>query len=148
MPNPCLEWTDETGQTCRRDLVDKVFIGRGCLGIEETKRIIVKDPAVSRDHAIVSLDGANLQITDLSKNGVWVNDVRVAPGSSRNLRNGDTITVGNTRIALTYTGLTTRDESMECTQAGPIEMIVTSLVPMSEGFPEFLKERIHRKFMH
>lgn len=137
MPNPCLEWTDETGQTCRLDLVDKVFIGRGCLGIEETKRIIVKDPAVSRDHAIVGLDGANLQITDLSKNGVWVNDVRVAPGSSQNLRDGDTITVGNTRIAVTYAGLTTCDESMECTQSGPIEMIVTSLVADVRGFSGF-----------
>jgi class 3 adenylate cyclase len=134
MPHPCLEWTDDTGQTCRLDLVDKVFIGRGCRGIEKTKRILVKDPAVSRDHAIVSLDGSNLQITDLSKNGVWVNGVRVAPGSSQGLRDGDMITVGDTCIVVRYTGLTTFDDSMEGTHAGPIEMIVTSLVADVRGF--------------
>lgn len=134
MPNPCLEWTDDTGQVCRLDVLDKVFIGRGCRGIEETKRIIVTDPAVSRDHAIVSLDGSNLQIMDLSKNGVWVNGVRVAPGSSQSLNNGDIITVGNTRIVVKYACLTTCDDSMECTQSGPIEMIVTSLVADVRGF--------------
>jgi pSer/pThr/pTyr-binding forkhead associated (FHA) protein len=112
MSNACLEWTDETGQTCRVDVVDKVFVGRGCLGIEETKRIIVKDPAVSRDHAIVSVDGPNLQITDMSKNGIWINDVRVAPGSSQNLKDGDTVTVGNTRIVVRYACVTSFDEGI------------------------------------
>jgi class 3 adenylate cyclase len=134
MPNPCLEWIDETGQTCRLDVIDKVFIGRGCLGIEENKRIIVKDPSVSRDHAIVSMDGANLQISDMSKNGVWVNDVRVAPGSSQNLNDGDVVTVGNQRIAVKYACIAAFDEGIECTQAGPIEMIVTTLVADVRGF--------------
>jgi class 3 adenylate cyclase len=134
MPNPCLEWLDEAGQIHRLDVIDKVFIGRGCLGIEETKRIIVKDPAVSRDHAIVSLDRANLQITDMSKNGVWVNDVRVAPGSSQNLTDGDIVTVGNQRIAVRYSCDACFGEVMECTQAGPVEMIVTTLVADVRGF--------------
>lgn len=134
MPTPCLEWTDETGQTYRLDLVDKVFIGRGCRGIEETRRIIVGDPSVSRDHAIVSLDGSNLQITDLSKNGVWINGVRVAPGSCQGLRDGDIITVGNTCIVVKFACITASDTTLECTQAGPVEMIVTSLVADVRGF--------------
>ena len=134
MPNPRLEWRDETGQTCCLDVIDKIFIGRSCLGIEETKRIIVKDPAVSRDHALVSMDGVNLQITDMSKNGVWVNDVRVAPGASQNLSDGDIVTVGNQRIAVKYACDTPFGKGIEYTQAGPIDMIVTSLVADVRGF--------------
>ena len=134
MAKPCLEWVDETGHVHRLDVVDKVFIGRSCLGIEETKRIIVKDPAVSRDHAIVGLDRSNLQITDMSKNGVWINDVRVAPGSSQNLNDGDIVTVGNQRIAVRYSRDASFGEAIERTQAGPIEMIVTTLVADVRGF--------------
>lgn len=134
MPNPCLEWTDTTGQVCYVDLVDKIFIGRCCKGIEESRRIVVKDLAISRDHAIVSLDGSHLQITDMSKNGVWVNDIRIEPGSSRDLTDGDVITVGNTCIAIKLQCHADFDNSMDQTQAGPIEMVVTSLVADVRGF--------------
>jgi adenylate cyclase len=133
MLSACLEWTDDTGQTCCLDLVDKVFIGRGCRGIEKNKRIIVRDPAVSRDHAIISMDGADLYLTDLSKNGIWINGVRMAPGSSESLSNGDIVTVGNTRIAVKFACLAAGDDSLEHTQAGPVEMVVTSLVADVRG---------------
>ncbi len=134
MSNPCLEWADATGHIDRRDIVDKIFIGRSCRGIEEDKRIVLKDLAVSRDHAIVSLDGSHFQITDMSKNGVWVNDVRLEPGSSRDLTNGDIIRVGDTHIAVKLNCDADLCDSMEQTMAGPVEMIVTSLVADMRGF--------------
>ena len=134
MPNLRLEWTDETGKVCHLDLVDKVFIGRSCRGIEESRRIVLRDLAVSRDHAIVSLDGSHLQITDMSKNGVLVNGVRVEAGSSRDLTDGNVITVGNTHIAVKLQGEAEFGDSIEYTQAGPVEMIVTSLVADVRGF--------------
>ncbi len=106
MPNLCLEWMDETGQVSRLDLIDKIFIGRCCRGIEDSRRIVVKDLAVSRDHTIVSLDGSRFQITDMSKNGVLVNNVRVEPGSPRNLFEGDIITFGDaTNLAFRLSGM-------------------------------------------
>lgn len=134
MPNPCLEWVDETGRVCRLDLVDKIFIGRCCRGVEESRRIVLKDLAVSRDHAIVSLDGSHFQITDMSKNGIWVNDTRVEPGSSRGLADGDRIRVGDTYIAVKLKHGADFDNSLERTIAEPVDMIVTSLVADVRGF--------------
>ena len=134
MSNSYLEWTDENGQIRHLEVVDKLFIGRGCRGIEESKRIIVEDPRVSRDHAIISATGLGLQITDMSKNGVWVNDVRMASGSSQGLKDGDVIGVGDAVIRVRCPGLALDDEDMERTRSGPIEMIVTSLVADARGF--------------
>ncbi len=134
MPNSYLEWTDENGKVHHLEVVDKIFVGRSCRGIEASKRIIVKDPGVSRDHAIITKSGLHLQITDMSKNGVWVNDVRVAPGSSQGLKDGDVIRIGDTLICVTCPGFTLFDEDMESTRSVPIEMIVTSLVADVRGF--------------
>lgn len=134
MSNNYLEWADEKGQIRYLEVVDKIFIGRACLGIEESKRIIVEDPRVSRDHAIISATALGLQITDMSKNGVWVNDVRMAPGSSQNLKDGDIICIGDAVLCARCPGLTLDASDVERTTSGPLEMTVTSLVADVRGF--------------
>ena len=54
MLNPYLEWLDEKQKTRRLEIIDRVFIGRVCKGIDETRRKIVCDLAVSRDHAEIT----------------------------------------------------------------------------------------------
>ena len=71
MPSTYLEWMDENLEMRRLVIVDRVFIGRICRGIDDTRRIIVKHPAVSRDHAEINMSGSQPQIRDLSKNGTW-----------------------------------------------------------------------------
>ena len=48
---------------------------------------------VSRDHAEVILGGSRLKIKDKSKNGTWINGVRLAGGSEEYLTNRDIILV-------------------------------------------------------
>lgn len=96
MSNPYLEWIDENQQMRQLEIIDRVFIGRVCQGIDETRRIIINHPAVSRDHAEINLTGSHLQIRDLSKNGTWVNDVRLAAGSTKSLEHGDAVCLGET----------------------------------------------------
>ena len=73
MANPYLEWVDKDTQTQRLEIVDKVFIGRSCKGVNPQKRILVNHDQVSRDHAVISRGINDLQITDMSKNGTWIN---------------------------------------------------------------------------
>jgi len=141
MPNHYLEWTDDDGQAHRLEVIDKVFIGRACQGIEEGKRIILKHREVSRDHAIISSTGSHLQITDMSRNGVWVNDARMAPGSVQELHDKDILGVGKARILVqcpdsvrSENNTASFKESLESTQAGPVDLFATSLVADVRGF--------------
>lgn len=132
--SPYLEWIDENGHKCGLEVVDKVFIGRTCTGIEKTKRIIVNDPSISRDHAIINLLDTHLQITDMSRNGVWVNDIRMDPGSLQVLSNGDVIGIGNIKIFVNCPASQPFNIDMDSTQVSLIEMTVTSLVADVRGF--------------
>lgn len=110
MANPYLEWIEENGELRHLEILDKVFIGRVCQGVDERNRIIVNNPAVSRDHAAISFTGSHLKIRDMSTNGTWVNDVRVTAGSSKYLTDGDIIRVGKMFIYVRCPGITPIDE--------------------------------------
>ena len=98
MSNPFFERLLRDGTGDRVEITDKIFIGRACKGIDEHKCILVRDPNVSRDHAVVIWDALKLQITDISKNGTRVNGIRMSPGSTQDLNSGDIIQVGEVRI--------------------------------------------------
>jgi class 3 adenylate cyclase len=138
MPSPYLEWIDENKKMCRLDIVDRVFIGRICKGIDETRRIILKHPAVSRDHVEINLTGTQPVIRDLSKNGTWVNNVRLAAGSTKSLENGDVVRLGETQIYIRcpYQADGGEAEELESTQTlvTPREVIVTNVVADVRGF--------------
>jgi adenylate cyclase len=137
MPRPYFEWIDENQEKRRLEVVDKVFIGRVCMGVDQTKRIIVKHRLISRDHAVITLSGSQLQITDTSKNGTWVNTVRLTAGSSQYLADGDKIRLGETVIQVRCPDLVTNDREdidMDGTMVTPTSVIVTNLVADVRGF--------------
>ena len=135
---PSLQWEDRRGVTRHLRLIDRIFLGRVCRGIDRDKCILVADPVVSRDHAVVRLTRDGVEITDQSKNGTWVNDVRMAPGASRRLRDGDRITLGNTFIRFSCPPETPHaaeeDLWAEQTAIRPSTVFVTSLVADVRGF--------------
>ena len=138
MPGPYLEWMDENQKMRCLEIVDRVFLGRICQGIGDSRRIIVKHPAVSRDHAEINLAGSQPQIRDLSKNGTWVNDVRLAAGSSKFLEDGDVVNLGETRVYVRCPEQmeSGKNEAMESTQTlvRPREVVVTNVVADVRGF--------------
>ncbi|BBO67773.1 hypothetical protein DSCA_17030 [Desulfosarcina alkanivorans] len=137
---PSLEWQDEEGVDRRLALTDKIFLGRVCRGIERDKCILVRNPMVSRDHAVVRLTPQGVKITDMSKNGTRINDVRMAPGASRRLENGDLITLGGLSIRLSCPQIAARQEPenwMEQTAISPTAVCITSLVADVRGFSAF-----------
>jgi len=138
MSNPYLEWLDENQKTRRMEIIDRVFIGRLCKGIDETRRIILNHSMMSRDHAEIILSSSRLKIKDLSKNGTWVNGVRIAGGSAEYLSDGDVIRVGETSILVRYAGSLhfgeDDDRSVPSTAVTPKEVIVTNVVADVRGF--------------
>jgi adenylate cyclase len=139
-PNPSLQWQDEAGIPRRLALTDKIFLGRVCRGIESDKYILVRNPMVSRDHAVIRLTRNGVEITDMSKNGTWINDVRMAPGASRRLEDGDRISLGGINILLSCPNQAPQREEelwMEQTAIRPAAVCITSLVADVRGFSEF-----------
>jgi adenylate cyclase len=144
MPKPYLEWVDENRQTQQLEIVDKVFIGRSCKGVDPQKRILVQDEQVSRDHAVISRRAEQLQITDRSKNGTWVNGIRLAAGASSNLGDGDTIRLGEFSLRVFYpenvTNVTDAAILTDGTRVTPTEIIVTNVVADVREFTTFSQE--------
>ena len=138
MSNPYLEWLDEKQEARCLEVIDRVFIGRLCTGIDETRRIIVNHSAVSRDHAEIILSGSRIKIKDESKNGTWVNGVRIAGGSAEYLNDGDVIRVGETSILVKYgeNHSLRQDDciSLLSTNITPKEVVVTNVVADVRGF--------------
>ena len=141
MPKPYLEWVDENRQTQHLEIVDKVFIGRSCKGVDPQKRILVQDAQVSRDHAVISRRAEHLRITDRGKNGTWVNGTRLAAGASSNLVDGDTISLGEFSLRVFYpenvTHVTDAAILTDGTRVTPTEIIVTNVVADVREFSTF-----------
>ena len=141
MANPYFEWVDKDTQTQRLEIVDKVFIGRSCKGVDPQKRILVHHEKVSRDHAVISRGLKNIQITDMSKNGTWINGTRMAAGSSADLVDGDTISLGDFSCQVYYpddfTTVKDRPVFTDFTMVTPAEVVVTNLVADVREFTTF-----------
>ena len=99
---------------------------------------------VSRDHAEVILGGSRLKIKDKSKNGTWINGVRLAGGSEEYLAEGDIIRVGDTSILVQNADslLSGRNKSRSAlsTDITPKEVVVTNVVADVRGFTNMSEE--------
>lgn len=141
MPKPYLEWIDENQQTQYLEIVDKIFIGRSCKGVDPQKRILVQDAGVSRDHAVISRRAEHLQITDRSKNGTWVNETRMAAGASSEIVDGDNIRVGEFTFRVCYPDNVTdvKDAAIltDGTRVTATEIMVTNVVADVRDFTTF-----------
>lgn len=77
----------------------RLLIGRECAGVEASRRLIVDDPAVSRDHLELSVDPARgALLVDVSTNGTRVNGRRVERGEPIPVVDGDVIELGAARL--------------------------------------------------
>jgi class 3 adenylate cyclase len=141
MPKPYLEWVDDKHQTQQLEIIDKIFIGRSCKGVDPQKRILVQDAQVSRDHAVISRRAEDLQITDRSKNGTWVNGTRLAAGASSKLADGDTISFGEFSLRVfnpeNITQVTDAAILTDGTRVTPTEIMVTNVVADVREFSTF-----------
>ncbi len=78
-------------------LVDRLFVGRECAGVDDTRRIVLPDDlAVSRNHLEIRVDAETSQafVVDTSSNGSRINGVRIERSVAIPLNEGDQIQVG------------------------------------------------------
>jgi len=88
------ESPDETTQP----LLDRLFVGRECAGVDDAHRILMGDDlAISRNHLEIRVDPELSQalVVDTSSNGVRVNGIRIERAVGVRLNSGDQIQVGS-----------------------------------------------------
>jgi len=75
---------------------DRLVVGRECAGVDERRRLVIDDPAISRTHLELRLDADRDQawLTDLSRNGTRVNGQRIERSVPVRLLPGDRVRVG------------------------------------------------------
>lgn len=78
-------------------IFDRIYIGRECVGVDESRRIVLDDAKVSRNHCEIHLDlvGDKAYLVDLSTNGTWINGDRATRGSPTQIRPGHHVAVGD-----------------------------------------------------
>jgi adenylate cyclase len=77
-------------------VVERLFVGRECAGIDEAHRLVLSDDTVSRQHLEIRLDLAEDRavVLDMSTNGTRVNGVRIERAVPIPIRPGDRLQVG------------------------------------------------------
>src|SRR4051794_753473 len=76
----------------------RIHIGRECAGVEPSRRFLVDEESVSRDHAEIRVDAGGVVLVDTSTNGTRLNGRRIERGERVPLVDGDRITVGHVEI--------------------------------------------------
>lgn len=138
---PSLNWQCSAGENQSILVHDRVYIGRTCTGVPESRRILIADLNVSRDHAVVTFSGGALIVKDTGRNGTRLNDVRITPGVEHPLKDADVLEVGTCRFHIISTqALEQRFEAesaISVTQIVALEKYVTHLVADVRGFSTF-----------
>jgi len=76
------------GRDVQCDIGDGLVLGRGA-----EQGILLDGPDLSREHLLLTTDGANIYVTDLSSNGTWLNGTRLRRSIRSRARAEDTIEV-------------------------------------------------------
>lgn len=116
VPTLTLDVTGPAGAS-RVPLVDTLYVGRECAGIDPQHRLLVTDPSVSRVHLELQITSgtARVSATDRSRNGTRLNGAEMQRGAPLYLLDGDVLTMGDTQLTL-------RVDAADATGAAPPEV--------------------------
>jgi DNA-binding SARP family transcriptional activator len=94
-----------TGSEWVIELDDLLLVGRDCARVDPTRRVVLDDPTVSREHLELrrSEEGI-ITLVDLSTNGTTVNGRHIDPGEPTAVSDGDSIDLGDARLVVRVSG--------------------------------------------
>lgn len=84
----------------------RLVVGRECTGVPEDERLLVDDPAVSRQHVELRVDGGSGEVfaIDTSTNGTYLNGALLDRGAIALLAVGDLLRIGQLEAELVAAG--------------------------------------------
>lgn len=110
--------SDGSVREIKREIADGLAIGRGA-----EEGVLLDGPDLSREHLLLTTDGSNVYVTDLSNNGTWVNGTRLRRSVKSRVRPEDSIEVPG--YLLTFQ-LANR----------PAEVVEVAAIPVARGLED------------
>ena len=80
--------SDSSTREIKSTIAEGLVIGRGV-----EKGVLLEGQDLSREHFVITADGADLFVTDLSSNGTWVNGARLNRSERTKVRERDLIEI-------------------------------------------------------
>jgi class 3 adenylate cyclase len=122
---------DTDGDQRRVPIFDQLFVGRECAGIGEKRRLLIRDPGISRNHLEIRLDADTDQafIIDTSINGTMLNGVRLDRAVLVPIKPNDQIKIGD--VSFTFRSdrfIAVKKTSMNSTEARIFEETMVMVV--------------------
>jgi adenylate cyclase len=119
-----------------RTLVDRLFVGRECAGVDDAHRILLGDDlAISRNHLEIRVDPELSQavVVDTSSNGVRVNGIRIERAVGVRLNHGDKIHVGDHLLEFRAEVVTTTQRPESSGQRSTVSVATPMTMAMIVG---------------
>lgn len=103
---------DQDGSQRNVPIFDQMFVGRECAGIHESRRLVIADPEISRNHLEIRLDAVADQafVIDISTNGTLLNGMRLERAVPRPIRPGDEIRIADVTMTFNSQRFTAIDQ--------------------------------------
>jgi adenylate cyclase len=127
---------------------DWLVIGRECAGVEDRRRLVIDDPAISRTHLELWLDHDRDQawLTDRSTNGTRVNGQRMERSIPVQIRPGDRIRLGRVELQFrsrrfTAVATSARPETVREIAVADMVMVVGDILSFST-IAEYTDDRV------
>src|SRR5512147_241107 len=91
--------TDNSVREIKHDIGNGLVVGRGA-----ERGVLLDGPDLSREHLVLTTDGDDIYVTDLSSNGTWLNGTRLRRSVRSRVRVEDSIEVPGYLLTLKLDG--------------------------------------------
>jgi|HubBroStandDraft_3_1064219.scaffolds.fasta_scaffold207137_1 adenylate cyclase len=127
---------------------DWLVVGRECAGVDDRRRVVIDDPAISRTHLELWLDHERDQawLTDRSTNGTRINGQRMERSMPVQIKPGDRVRLGGIELQFRsrrFTTVTTerRSETVREIAVADMVMVVGDILSFST-IAEYTDDRV------
>lgn len=119
--------SDGSVREVKHDIDNGLVVGRGA-----EHGVLLDGTDLSREHLVLTTDGADIYVTDLSSNGTWLNGVRLRRSIRSRVRVEDSVEVPGYVLTVRPDGQPEKPEKADEVPVAPVAQRLQPVVPIAE----------------
>ena len=119
--------TDGSVREVKHDIGNGLVVGRGA-----ERGVLLDGPDLSREHLVLTTDGSDIYVTDLSSNGTWLNGTRLRRSVRNRVRGEDSIELPGYVLSVKLDGQPEKAEEASIApvaQSVEVSQVASQIVP-------------------